>query len=188
MDLRNWIMTDLESLGDRLNGGILSIIPTERMTERVDGGGIAPVYMVWHTARHHDVAVNGVLRGVAPVLDEWAGRIGVEGETFRGLAEAEDLDLVPRLDPGAVNGYLTAVIESTKNWAVDGDLSVLDTTPDSGRALRQIGTPADRFDWLYGMWSGKPGIFYLAWEAIGHGYNHLGELTAARNRMGLSPF
>ncbi len=188
MDLRTWITADLDSLGNRLSNGIFSVIPPGRMAERVDGGGVAPVYMVWHTARHHDVAVNGVLRGVAPVLDEWADRVGVVGDSWRGLAEAEDLDLVPQLDPESVNGYLMAVIGSTRSWVAEGDLSVLDTSPDSSSALAQIGTPADRFDWLYGMWSGKPGIFYLAWEAIGHGYNHLGELTAARNRMGLSPF
>ncbi len=188
MDLRTWISADLESLGNRLSNGILSVIPVERMTERVDGGGIAPVYMAWHTARHHDLAVNGVLRGAAPVLDLWADRVGVTGDSWRGLAEAEDLELVPDLDAGSVNGYLLAVIESTKNWVSDGDLSVLDSVPDSASVLDSIGTPPDRFDWLYGMWSGKPGLFYLAWEAIGHGYNHLGELTAARNRMGLSPF
>jgi len=188
MDLRTWIISDLDSLGNRLANGILSVIPSERMTERVDGGGIAPVYMVWHTARHHDVAVNGVLRGVSPVLDDWADRVGLDGDTWRGLAEAEDLELVSRLDPEAVSGYLMAVIESTRSWVTEGNLSVLDTTPDSSAALSRIDTPADRFDWLYGMWSGKPGLFYLAWEAIGHGYNHLGELTAARNRLGLSPF
>jgi len=188
MELRTWIISDLDSLGNRLANGILSVVPPERMTERVDGGGVAPVYMVWHTARHHDVAVNGVLRGATPVLDGWADRIGVDGDTWRGLAEAEDLDLVPLLDPEAVNGYLLDVINSTRSWVVDGDLSVLDTTPDASAVLDDIGTPADRFDWLHGMWSGKPGLFYVAWEAIGHGYNHLGELTAARNRMGLSPF
>jgi len=188
MDLRTWIISDLDSLGNRLSNGILSVIPAERMTERVDGGGVAPLYMVWHTARHHDVAVNGVLRGAGQVLDEWAERIGIDDDTWRGLAEAEDLELVPQLDPEAVNGYLMALIDSTKSWLSDGDLSVLDTSPDAAAALESIATPADRFDWLYGMWSGKPGIFFLAWEAIGHGYNHLGELTAARNRMGLSPF
>ncbi len=39
------------------------------MAEQVDGGGVAPVYVAWHTARHQDLAVNGVLRGVDEVLD-----------------------------------------------------------------------------------------------------------------------
>ncbi len=188
MDLRTWIASDLDSLGNRLANGILSVIPHDRMTERVDGGGVAPIYMVWHTARHHDVSVNSVLRRAPQVLDDWADRVGLDGDVWRGLAEAEDQELVSQLDAESVNGYLMAVIESTKQWVTTGDLSALDSTPDSTSCLEEMGTPVDRFDWLYGMWSGKPGHFYLAWEAVGHGYNHLGELTAARNRMGLSPF
>ena len=189
MDLRNWITEDLASLRNRLANGVLSIIPPDRMNERVDGGGIAPVYVAWHTARHHDLSVNGVLRGRAEVLDGWMTRVGIDGDTWRGLAEAEDTELVDELDPEAVCGYLLATIDETLSWVQDeADLSVLGTVPDTESALDRIGTPAERFDWLYSMWSGKPGHFFLAWEAIGHGYNHLGELTSTRNRMGLSPF
>lgn len=188
VDLHSWIAADLDSLRNRLAGGVFSIIPAERMTERVDDGGIAPVYVAWHTARHHDLAVNGVLRRAPEVLDDWADRVGVTGETWRGLAEAEDLELVPQLDPEAVGQYLLAVIEESAAWVTDADLAVLDATPDSSAALRRVGTPEDRFDWLYAMWAGKPGTFFLSWEAVGHGYNHLGELISIRNRMGLSPF
>lgn len=188
MDIRSWIIGDLESLGNRLSNTIFSVIPASRMTERVDNGGVVATYVAWHTARHHDIAVNGVLRGTDEVLDNWAARIGIDGDTWRGLAEMEDLDLIPQLDPAAVTGYLLAVISNTRSWAADADLSVLDTVPDSGAALRRIGTPTDRFDWLYAMWDGKPAPFFLSWEAIGHGYSHLGELTSIRNRMGLSPF
>jgi len=188
MNLRDWVCGDLDSLRNRLSNGIFSIIPPERAAERVDEGGIAAVYVAWHTARHHDLAVNGVLRGVDEVLVDWADRVGVHGDTWRGLSEAEDLDLITVLDPEAVAGYLIAVIEHTRTWAADADLTVLDTVPDSAAALDKIGTPADRFDWLYSMWADKPAPFFLSWEAIGHGYSHLGELTSIRNRMGLSPF
>ena len=97
MELRDWIVGDLESLRMRLANGVVGIIPPERLTERVDGGGIAPVYVLWHAARHQDVAVNGVLRGTAPVLDLWADRVGIDADTWRGLAEAEDQDLVQTL-------------------------------------------------------------------------------------------
>jgi len=188
MDLRSWIVDDLNSLRNRLANGVFAIMPPERMAERIDGGGIAPVYVAWHVARHQDVAVNGVLRRSGEVLDDWASRVGIEEDRWRGLAEAEDLDLVPRLDPEAVGEYYLAVIDETARWAAEGDLSVLDGVPDSAAALERIGTPADRFDWLYSMWDGKPGQFFLAWEATAHGYNHMGELVSIRNRMGLSPF
>ncbi len=188
MDLRTWIGGDLDSLQNRLSNGIFSVIPPDRLIERVDDGGIAALYVTWHTARHQDLSVNGVLRRRPEVLDGWAERVGLDGDTWRGLAEGEDHELITQLDPEAVVGYLMAVIAETRSWIADGDLAVLDTIPDSAAALEQIGTPADRFDWLYGMWEGKPATFFLAWEALGHGYNHLGELTSIRNRMGLSPF
>ena len=188
MDLDSWIVGDLDSLSNRLTNGIFSEIPASRMSERVDDGGVVATYVAWHTARHHDLAVNGVLRGTDEVLMDWASRVGISEDFWRGLAESEDQDLIPQLDPDAVAGYLLAVIDNTRNWVPNDDLSVLDTVPDSAGALRRIGAPADRFDWLYGMWEGKPATFFLSWEAIGHGYSHLGELTSIRNRMGLSPF
>lgn len=188
MDLRRWIASDLESLRNRLANGVLAKIPPERMTERVDDGGIAPVYIVWHAARHQDVAVNGVLRTTAEVLDGWSARVGLSGDSWRGLAEAEDLDLVPQLDPVAVGDYYLAVLDETARWVAEADLDVIESSPETAGALERIGTPPDRFDWLYSMWDAKPGVFFLGWEAIGHGYNHLGELISIRNRMGLSPF
>jgi hypothetical protein len=188
MDLRTWIVNDLGSLSNRLENTIFSVIPASRMPERVDNGGVVATYVAWHTARHHDLAVNGVIRGTDEVLVDWASQVGIDGDTWRGLAEMEDQDLIPQLDPEAVEAYLLAVIENTRAWAASADMSVLDTVPDSAAALERIGTPIDRFDWLYGMWDSKPAPFFLSWEAIGHGYSHLGELTSIRNRMGLSPF
>jgi len=188
VDLRDWIVGDLKSLGAKLHGGVLERIPAERRRERADGGGIAPVYVLWHLARHHDVAVNGVLRGIGAVVDGWTGRLGIDGGLWRGLAEGEDADLVDVLDPEAVGGYTLAVIQSTADWLDDRGLPPMDDRPDTASALAAIGTPEDRFDWLYSMWDGKPTAWFLQWSAVGHGINHLGELVSIRNRMGLSPF
>jgi hypothetical protein len=189
VDLGDWIVADLRALSQRLAGGFVQLVPPPRWTERADGGGIAPVYVAWHTARHHDVAVNGVLRAGAPeVLDQWVDAVGRPEDRWRGLAEAEDHDLVDHLDPAAVGNYLLAVIEESARWiAADGPPD-LDAVPDSAAALTRLGTPRDRFGWLYSMWDAKPAHFFLSWEALGHGYNHLGELISIRNRLGLSPF
>ncbi len=188
MELRDWLLSDLASLGSRLEHGVLDNLPAERRHERVDGGGIAPTYVLWHTARHHDVGVNRVLRGIDEVVDHWTGRLGVADDLWRGLAEGEDAELVDELDPVAVGAYALAVISATRDWLTTAELGVLDSVPDSATALADLGAPEDRFDWLYSMWDGKPATFFLQWEAIGHGYNHFGELMSIRNRMGLSPF
>ena len=189
MELRTWIVGDLVSLRQRLAGGVLARIPLDRRAERVDGGGIAPTYILWHLARHHDVAVNRVLRGTDEVVADWTHRLGVASDLWRGLAEGEDTDLVDQLDPEAVEGYTLAVLDGTRAWLDEADLSILDGSElDTDTALAAIGTPEDRMDWLYDMWRGRPASFFLSWEAVGHGVNHLGELTSIRNRMGLSPF
>lgn len=192
MELTEWIADDLASLQRRLENGVLAQIPVSRRRERVDDGGIAPTYILWHAARHHDVAINRVIRGATEVVDEWTDRLGVHDDLWRGLAEAEDSELVDELDGDAVGAYALAVIEASSAWitALDDDRldALLVEVPDSTGALDALGLPGDRFDWLYGMWTGQPGRFFLQWEAIGHGYNHLGELISIRNRMGLSPF
>ena len=188
MDLRDWIIGDLKSLRAKLDGGILGLIPPERRRERADGGGIAPVYVLWHLARHHDVAVNGVLRGAGAVVEGWTGRLGIDDDLWRGLAEGEDAELVDILEPEAVGAYALDVIEATVGWLADRGLPQMDQRPDTAAALEAIGTPPDRFDWLYSMWEGKPTAWFLQWSAVGHGFNHLGELVSIRNRLGLSPF
>jgi hypothetical protein len=188
-DLRRWIVDDLTSARARLANGVLALIPPERCAETVDGGGIPAVYVIWHMTRHHDVAVNSVLRGADQVLASHTAAVGVEDRVYRGLAEGADLDLVSVLDPEAVSAYALATIDETIDWvSTEADLDNLDAVPDALAALDAMGTPTDTFDWLYRMWDGKPNRWFLSWEAVGHIVTHTGELVSIRNRMGLSPF
>ncbi len=188
MDLGQWIVNDLRTLASRLEGGVLGLIPPERLRERADNGGIASIYVLWHLARHHDVAINGVIRNTAAVVENWTDRLGIGTDLWRGLAEAEDTDLVDILDPEAVGGYTLNVITSTANWLESNGIPDLVATPDTTAALQAINTPEDRFGWLYKMWEGQTTAWFLQWSAVGHGMNHLGELISIRNRLGLSPF
>lgn len=188
MHLKAWILSDLQSLRAKLQSGVLNIIPVERRSERPDGGGVAPTYILWHLARHHDAAINGVLRQTQNVVEDWTERLGVHTDLWRGLAEAEDQDLVEELNPEAVSSYTLAVISATASWLAAGDLPRLDDVPDSTSALERLAVPKERFEWLYSMWEGQPAAWFLQWTAIGHGFSHLGELISIRNRMGLCPF
>jgi hypothetical protein len=188
MELRAWVATDLDNLRTRLERSILSVIPAERLHETVDGGGNSAVSVMWHVARHHDLSINAVLRGAPEVLDRFGSAVGITTDTWRGLSEAEDAALASQLDGTAVAEYLLATIDETVRWWPSADVAGLETIPDTDAVLSSIGTPTDRFDWLYGMWSGKPASWFIQWQAVGHGVTHLGELTDLRNRMGLSPF
>ena len=157
MDLSDWVTGELQSLRQRLAGGVLEQIPPERHSEYVDGGGVPVTYVLWHLARHHDVAVNRLLRGRPEVVGEWTDRLGVSTDLWRGLAEGEDQDLVADLDPVTVSDYTLAVIDESIGWTRTADLTTIDHVPDSGAALADLGAPENSFDWLYSMWAGKPG-------------------------------
>ncbi|RPI10857.1 MAG: hypothetical protein EHM63_02550 [Actinobacteria bacterium] len=69
------------------------------------------------------------------------------------------------------------------------DVAGLDAVPDAAKGLGEIaGVDEAAVPWLYNMWNGKAASFFVSWEDIGHGLNHLGEMVSVRNRLGLSPF
>lgn len=189
MDLRRWILADHQQVNERLAGQVLAHVPAERQREQSDGGGSSISFLLWHVARHHDLAVNGVVRGRDLVLDGWRGRLGADGlGPATGLAEAEDRDVTDRLDPEAVIGYQQAVADATGAWLSEVDLGTLDEVPDAAAALDAAGLAQADLPWLYAMWDRKPVSFFVRWEDIGHGITHVGEMVSIRNRMGLSPF
>ncbi|MCP5025420.1 MAG: hypothetical protein GY929_03970 [Actinomycetia bacterium] len=189
MEIRQWVGAELTDARQRLKGGVLDLIPADRRAEQADGGGIPAVYVLWHLTRHHDVAINGVLRGVDEVVHAHSDALGVSTGLWRGLSEGSDLDLIDQLDREAVGQYALAAIDSTLAWIDNGaSFDDLDAVPDSGAVLEALGAPSDDFSWLYGMWAGKTRQWFLSWEGIGHVVTHTGELVTIRNRLGLSPF
>ncbi len=189
MDLRDWILADHELLGTRLAGQVLDHVPPERQRELVDGGGSSITFLLWHLARHHDLAINGVVRGLDLVLEQWRARLGAHSlGPSAGLAEAEDRGITDQLDPEAVIAYQQAVATRTASWLSEVDLATLETVPDAGAALASAGIGEAELSWLYAMWEAKPVSFFVRWEDVGHGVTHVGEMVSIRNRMGLSPF
>ncbi len=189
MDLNEWVLADLVSARQRLAGGVINLIPVDKLTGEVDGGGIPPLYVLWHLSRHHDVAINAVLRNTEQVLDNWADDVGMTERFYRGLSEGSDVDLVETLDPEAVCAYTLATLDATIDWLeTRPDFSTLSVAAPATRVLQNLGTPEDEFDWLYSMWDGKPRYWFLSWEGHGHVVTHTGELVSLRNRLGFSPF
>jgi hypothetical protein len=187
MDLRRWIDDELALVADRMTTQVLDLVPAERRSEPIDGGS-SITFLMWHIARHHDLAVNAALLGRPQVLEDHRAVAAGSVPVWAGLAEAEDRDLTAALDPTAVTGYHAAVIDSTRAWLATAELDILDELVDAPAALAAVGVDEADFLWLHRMWSAKTGAFFVQWEAVGHQVNHLGEMVAVRNRMGLSPF
>ena len=187
MNLRRWIDGELALIGDRVTTQVLDLVPLERRSEPIEGGS-SITFLLWHVARHHDLAINAALLGRPQVLDAHPAVADGEVLVWAGLPEAEDHEFTTRLDPVAVATYHAAVNESTRAWLADADLAILGEVIDAPSALTAAGVDEEGFPWLHRMWSGQTGAFFVQWEAVGHQINHLGEMVAVRNRMGLSPF
>ena len=188
-DLRGWLLEEHADVRSRLERQVLGSVPPERRPEQADGGGSSIDALLWHVARHQDLAVNGVVRGAPQVLDRWAARLGAPARSAgSGLEEAEQRDVTAALDPEVLAGYVLDVFDTTAEWLASVPLGTFEDRPDSAAALRHAGVTEEDFRWLHEMWEGKRVAFYVRWEAIGHCLNHVGEMVAVRNRLGLGRF
>jgi hypothetical protein len=190
MDLRQWIVTEHEGVRTRFVQSVRDIVPVDRWKERPGDGGSSIAYLVFHTASHQDVALSSVIDGRAPLRREWAARLGLDGAPAeQGLGETEVLELTDALALDHLDAYAEAVTERSRVILDELDIDALDAVPDAAKGLDELaGVAEGAAPWLYRMWDGKPASFFVSWEDIGHGLNHLGEMVSVRNRMGLSPF
>ncbi|HEV8296703.1 MAG TPA: DinB family protein [Acidimicrobiales bacterium] len=191
MDLRSWIGAEHAMVATRIRDQVLGRVPVERWNDRPCDGASSIAWLLWHALRHQDVAINAVVRGTDEVLhrDGWAARVGAS--TFApgaGLAEADDRDAAARLEVAALAGYADAVWVETAAWLATVDADDLDRVPDAPAALARVGVAESAYPWLHRMWRDKPVSFHVSWEAIGHGFNHLGELVHLRNELGYGGF
>ena len=189
LDLRSWLVEEHGDVRSRVDRQVLGLVPPDRRGEQAGGGGSSIDGLLWHVARHQDLAVNAVVRGGDQVLDRWVDRLGAAAAGGgSGLAEAEARDVTTALDPEVLAGYVLDVFDTTGAWLQSADLGSFDEVPDAGATLRERGVTDDGFPWLHAMWADKPVAFFVRWEAIGHSLNHVGEMVSVRNRLGFSPF
>lgn len=144
-------------------------------------------WLLWHTARSEDVAVNAVLRGVPEVYDagDWAARVNA-GRRATGTDDtpAEIRDLSARVDVAAVRAYRAAVGRETRAWVQAIDLATLDrdvTAAEVDRAVER-GDFGPGSAWVIDDWKrGRNAAAFLHWTTAGHNLLHAGEALALRD-------
>jgi len=190
MDLHRWMTTDLEAVRTKLVASVVEMVPTDRWHEQADGGGSSLAHLLLHLARHHDLAVNTVIRADAPLFLEHRHRLGLSGcSTGVGLAEREDNAATALIEPEPLLEYVRDVFAATAVWLDPLGTMVLDSMPNSGHRLtKHAELDADELPWLYSMWLDRPVWWLLQWPVLGHGNAHVGEAIGVRNRLGFSPF
>jgi len=173
IDLTSWLLAELDDATARLEHQVLAHVPPRRRAERADGGGSSIAWTTLHLARHADLAL-AALTGAPPA------RAGAHG-----LGEIEPDGGAP-VDGEDAGAYALATLAAARAFVASGP--DLEAVPDTTAALERAAVPRDAFGWLYEQWAGQPAAFLVRWPLIGHVHNHVGELIATRNRLGLSPY
>jgi len=185
VDLTKWLVAEHDDTAARLRGQVLGLVPAARRTER-PGGGSPILWNTFHVARHAALALDVLSPGSAPAVPDWLAGLAGGAVSIAGLEEAP-APWGDALSPGSVDAYLDQVLDGTRKYLADPGTD-FDAVPDVAAALARAGIGDDDVPWLRGMWSGKPAAWLVRWPLTGHVVNHVGEMLATRNRMGLSPF
>jgi hypothetical protein len=189
VDVSTWIRADLDAAEARLSGGVVRLVPAERWGEVVDGGGSTMHHLLLHLTRHHDLAVNTVIRDRPPLYLDHRQAMGLGGTATVGISESEERKATSGIDHDALLAYATATFAATRDWLDHIGALVLDTVPAASERIAALaGIDPDPYRWLHEMWSGKSVSWFVQWPVIGHTNAHVGEMVSIRNRMGLSPF
>jgi hypothetical protein len=163
---------------------------TEEQLRRRPGGANSLAWLLWHTARIEDVAVNVVLADQSQVLDDgaWAAHLGVSRrDVGSGMADTDVGDLSARVQLAALRAYRGAVGARTRAvLATLGaeHLSALVDARDVARAADD-GAFGEGAAWLRTFWEGRPKGWLLSWTGAGHSYLHFGEAMAVRGQAGM---
>ena len=190
VDLHEWMIKDLAAVRSKLFDSVVRLVHADRWHEQADGGGTTLAGLLFHVARHQDLAVNAVIRNHEPIFATHREALGLaDARTAVGLAEQEDRAATALVSPAALLAYATEVFDGTAEWLSPLGSMALDIEPNTAyRLTHRAGLDADELPWLYSMWEGKALWWFVQWPVIGHGHAHVGEAIGLRNRMGLSPF
>ena len=189
VDVRAWVIDEHDAVLERFDRAIGAVVPRASWLDPAGEGGSSIAFLLFHTAYHEDLAVNGVLAAADPVLAERRGALGLDNfAPSAGLGEAEDRTLTGAIDLDALDSYVRAVHDRTTAWLTTTPLDALADVPDSAAGLARTGVTEAAVPWLHAMWRDRPVSWFVQWEAVGHRVNHVGEMVSVRNRLGLSPF
>ena len=189
MDAVDFFLTRYGEVHAGLVDGLFGSLSDTQLRARPHPGVNTIAWLLWHSARIEDVALNRFLTDRAQVLEEWIERLAVpRRDVGTGMTDAQVDDLSARIDLQALRGYLGAVTGRT--------LAVVETLRGSDL---ESPVPADRVrsvvrseevvapgaEWLTDFWaSGRSRAWTLAQTALLHPYGHYYEARVAAGLLG----
>ena len=189
MDAVGFFLTRYGEVHQGLVNGLFGSLIEAQLRGRPHPGVNTVAWLLWHSARIEDVAVNRFLADRPQVLGEWRERLGVaRRDVGTGMSDAEVDELSARVDLPALRGYWEAV--TTRTLAVVETLRGTDLeAPVPAERVRSVvlseGVVAPGADWLTEFWAGgRSRAWTLAQTALLHPYGHYFEARVAAGLWG----
>ena len=189
MDAIGFFLTRYGEVHKGLVDGLFGSLSEGQLRARPHPGVNTVAWLLWHSARVEDVAVNRFLSDRPQVLAEWLERLAVpRRDVGTGMSDAEVDELSARVDLQALKGYWDAVTART--------LEVIETlrgsdleAPVPAERVRSVvlseGVVAPGAEWLTEFWAGgRSGAWVLAQTALLHPYGHYFEARVAAGLWG----
>ena len=169
--------------------GLLASLPEAKLRTRPHPGVNTIVWLLWHSARIEDLAVNRFLADSPQVLDEWRDRLGVARvDVGTGMTDAEVDELSARIDLSALRGYWDAVTAGTLGLTGSLRSSELEAVVPGARVKSVVHAEkavAPGVEWLTEFWAGgRTRAWMLAQTALLHPYGHYYEARVTAGLWG----
>ncbi len=189
MDAVDFFLTRYGEVHTGLVDGLFGSLSDAQLRARPHPGVNTIAWLLWHSARIEDVALNRFLTDRPQVLEEWIGRLAVpRRDVGTGMTDAQVGDLSARIDLQALRGYLGAV--TARTLAAVGMLRGSDLeAPVPGDRVKSVvlaeGVVAPGAEWLTEFWAaGRSRAWTLAQTALLHPYGHYYEARVAAGLLG----
>jgi hypothetical protein len=190
MDAIGFFLTRYGDLHRGLVDGLLSGLPESQLRGRPHPGVNTIVWLLWHSARIEDLAMNRFLADERQVLDDgWLERLEVvRRDVGTGMNDDEVDELSARIDLQALRSYWDAVSARTLALVETLRGSNLEATVP-GERVRSVVLAEDAVapgvEWLTEFWAGgRTRAWILAQTALLHPYGHYYEARVAAGLWG----
>ena len=190
MDAISFLLLRYGDLHGSLIDGLFSRLPEPHLRGRPHPGVNTIAWLLWHSARIEDVALNRFLADRRQVLDGgWLESLRVQRrDVGTGMKDAEVDELSARIDLQALKGYWNAVTARTLEVIETlrgSDLEALVPAERVRSVVLTEGVVAPGAEWLTEFWAGgRSRAWVLAQTALLHPNGHYYEARVAAGLFG----
>ena len=190
MDAISFLLLRYGDLHGSLIDGLFSRLPEPHLRGRPHPGVNTVAWLLWHSARIEDVALNRFLADRRQVLDAgWLESLRVpRRDVGTGMKDAEVDELSARIDLQALKGYWDAVTARTLEVIETlrgSDLEALVPAERVRSVVISEGVVAPGAEWLTEFWAGgRSRAWVLVQTALLHPNGHYYEARVAAGLFG----